>query len=197
MRNQLETWLLPDDEEALSLSIRSHLPTVFFIDHDDAGTPDVVARIRLQDCGSGVAYIWDAGTDQPERATESWQHVVHQKSVGAVVQFLRSRLAAEELVNGASAILLLSGRVATCFTGKGTQEQITLKNIAYGALDSVSTSEVVPVSPTTRDVLGRKCPGVRVGRYATEWCQQSGHLLRHVATKQLYCLPSAIAENAS
>jgi hypothetical protein len=190
MRNQLQTWFLEADENALSHALRQSNQGIFFIDRNHSGEDDVAVRSNLQDCKTIDAWIWDAATEEPAEAAAKWRECVRNKSVGAAVQFTRSRMIHEELVNEASANVLISGRVAACFRGKGTLEQITLKRTVYKAVDAIASSNIRHVSPTSRESIGEYLGG-RVGRHAAKWCETPGNLLRHSG---VYCLPAESAE---
>lgn len=188
MRNQLQTYLLPDDESALSLALRKVSPTLVFIDHDEAAAGNAKVHSDLNACASGYAYIWDAETEDSIIALAKWNELVRRKSGrGALVQFLRSRIRTDELVTGETVTLLLSGRVA--MMGSGIEEQKSLKTLVYKTLSSLATADVFPVSPTTREPIGLKQAGSRVGFHAVAWCKDSSHLLRHSANSLLYGLP--------
>ncbi|MFK7821029.1 MAG: hypothetical protein AB8G99_20100 [Planctomycetaceae bacterium] len=177
MRNQLQTCLLPDDESALSLGLRSRFETIFFVDHREAQLENVTLYSDLNACHSGFAYIWDAETTDISGAVEKWNGLVREKSGdGAIVQFLRSRMATEQLVDGQMVSLLLSGRVA--MMGTGTSEQKALKSNVYEVLSGIATAQIYPVSPTTRKLIGQKRPGSRVGVHAVKWSEEPSHLLR-------------------
>jgi len=189
MRNQLQTYFLPDDESALSAELRNLSPTIFFVDRGEAESSSVGIHTDLSACGSGFAYIWDAETTDAATAQTRWQELVRIKSGDdALAQFLRSRIAADELVNGETVDLLLSGRVAVM--GRGTEKQKDLKTRVYGAVSKISTADVFPVSPTTRELLGPKVLGSRVGRHAAAWCKDPSHLLRPAGTNLPYSLPA-------
>jgi hypothetical protein len=191
MRNQLETYFLPADESALSHGLRNLSQTIFFVDHDEAGSENFEVHSDLNACASGFAYIWDAETEDVTVALAKWNELVRLKSGdGVLMQFLRSRVIPEELVTGDTVSLLLSGRVA--MMGVGTKKQKDLKTRVYKVLSSIATAEVFPVSPTTREFLGPKQMGSRVGFYAIEWCNDSTHLLRHSGNTLLFGLPSAL-----
>jgi hypothetical protein len=188
MRNQLATYLLPEDELRLSKVLREVAPSIFFIDGDDAGSRHVNLHTDLNECESGFAYIWDSGDSDSDVAVERWKQQIATKTEEiALCQFLRSRMTGEELVNGAKVDLLLSGRVA--MMGRGSDQQQHLKAIVYKAVSRISTPDIFPVSPTTREILGPKQLGARGGHHAIEWCNDTCHLLRHVGTKLLYALP--------
>lgn len=189
MRNQLQTYFLPDDESALSHSLRNLSPTIFFVDHDEAESDDVGIYSDLNACASGFAYIWDSETDDATVAVQKWKELVRQKSGGGVLmQFLRSRIEMEELPTGGRVTTMLSGRVA--MMGIGTEQQKNLKTRVYRVLSNIATAEVFPVSPTTREPLGPKQIGSRVGLNAVDWCNDQSHLLRHVRNPILYGLPT-------
>ena len=193
MRNQLQTYFLANDESKLSKVLRQLSQSIFFVDHDEARSANVKLHSDLNACGSGFAYIWDAETNDATIAMAKWNELVRIKTGGgALVQFLRSRIVTEELVNGTNVNLLLSGRVA--MMGSGTEKQKNLKSRVYKAVSGIATSEIFPVSPTTREMLGPKQQGSRVGFHAVQWCEDPTHLLRHAATKLLYGLP--VAEKA-
>jgi hypothetical protein len=189
MRNQLQTYFLPDDESALSHGLRSLSPSIFFIDHDEARKEKVKVHKDLNACTSGYAYIWDAETDDDTDALAKWNEIVRLKRGGGVMmQFLRSRIKTEELVTGDKVSLLLSGSVA--MMGIGTEKQKDLKVCVYLIVSRIATAELYPVSPTTREPLGPKQLGSRVGFHAVEWCNDSTHLLRDTGNKLLYGLPN-------
>lgn len=188
MRNQLQTYLLPGDESALSFGLRNLSPTIFFIDHDEARAESVKVHTDLNACGSGFAYIWDAETEDASVALAQWNELARLKSGGALMQFLSSRMKLEELVNGEAVSVLLSGRVA--LMGSGNDGQKDLKARVNKVLKSISTADVFPVSPTTREHLGARQVGSRVGLHAVEWCDDSKNLLRHAGNNLLYGLPS-------
>jgi hypothetical protein len=191
MRNQLETYFLPDDESALSHGLRDLSPTVFFVDHDEAKSDNSKVYSNLNVCASGFAYIWDAETDNTTIALEKWNELVRRKSGGGVLmQFLRSRIKTAELVTGETVTILLSGSVA--MMGIGTEKQKNFKTRVYRILSSIASADIFPVSPTTREILGPKQLGARVGLHAVEWCNDSTHLLRHAGNTLLFGLPSAV-----
>jgi hypothetical protein len=196
MRNQLQTFFVDADEDALARRLRSTNPRLFFVDHHEAAAPDARVRTELLSCRSGFAYIWNAATEDVELASESWRTRVAQKSGDAFVQFLRSRWATEELVDGTIAHLLLSGRVAACYAGNGTEEQKNLKKLVYAAVNRISSADVLQVAPTTRKALGGKHPGFRVGKHAIDWSRTPPNILRHADTKTFYCLPAAVVQDA-
>ncbi len=188
MRNQLQTYYLPEDEKALSVKLRQLASSIFFIDHDEAESSDVRVHSELGARKSRFAYIFDAETSDSAIATARWKELVRTKTGdNALAQFLPSRLTTERLDDGKNVELLLSGRVA--IMGSGTPKQQAFKKIVYKAVSQMSTPEIFPVSPTTREFLGPKQLGSRVGYHALEWCKDDSHLLRHVATRLLYGLP--------
>lgn len=189
MRNQLETYFLPDDESDLSRALRNHSPAIFFIDHDEARLGNPKVHTDLNACASGFAYIWDAETEDVSIALTKWDELVRLKCGGGeMMQFLRSQIRTDELVTGETVSLLLSGRIA--MMGVGTEKQKDLKNLVYTILSSVTTADVLSVSPTTRKPLGPRQVGARIGRHAVEWCNDGRHLLRHAGNKLLYGLPA-------
>jgi hypothetical protein len=193
MRNQLQTFLLREDESALSRELRSVLPAAFFVDQGEALLEVPTLHTDLSEIESRFIYIWSAPSSDIDHARKAWRRLVAEKSGGAaLVQYLPSRMVVEELVNGASANVLLSGSVAGMFRGTGTDDQRHLKKRTYQALSHVATSHLVHVSPTTREPLGSKLPGFRVGKHAAEWCRQSTNLLRAKANALLYALPEEI-----
>lgn len=190
MRNQLQTYFLSDDESALSQSLRNSSQTLFFVDHDKAVSENVELHVDLTECQSGFAYIWDAETNDTTIAQANWSELVRLKSGdAAMAQFLRSRLTTDELVNGETVNLLLSGRIA--MMGTGTEKQEALKTRLCKAVGNNATAEIFPVTPTTRERLGPKQLGARVGFHAVQWCEDPRNILRHAGTKLLYGLPSA------
>lgn len=189
MRNQLQTYFLPDDEAALSSSLRDLSPSIFFIDHDDAESPSVELHSDLTACTSGFAYIWDAETDDPALAYSKWNDLVRVKSGdSAMMQFLRSRLTSERIANGDAVGLLSSGRVG--MMGRGSAKQRDLKSRVYKVVSKIATAEIFTASTTTREIIGPKQLGSRVGFHAVQWCKNQSHLLRHAGNKRLYGLPS-------
>ncbi len=190
MRNQLQTYFLPDDEAALSQCLRNCSQTFFFVDHERAGSENVELHVDLTECQSGFAYIWDAETNDSTIAQENWSKLVRLKSGdAAMAQFLRSRLTTDELVNGRTVNLLLSGRIA--MMGADSERQVALKTRVYRAVSNIATAEVFPVSPTTRERLGPKQLGSRIGFHAVQWCEDPMNILRHMGSQTLYGLPSA------
>jgi hypothetical protein len=193
VKNQLQTFLTANDEDTFSQRLRDLSPTVAFVDYDQASLAEPTTCTSLLQCPSGLAWIWASGTESADDRTELWITGVASKSIGPLVQFQRSRLETETLVDGSAANLLLSGRVAIAPRNDAETQH---KKHVYEALNRLATSSVYPVSPTTRERIGEKCPGFRVGRDAEAWSAVESHLLRHAATKTLYCLPqSAISEN--
>lgn len=189
MRNQLQTYFLPDDESALSDKLRQLSRSVFFVDHDAARSAEVELHLSINACRSGFAYIWDAETVDTAIAMQRWNEIVLlNRNNGSLVQFLRSRVSTEELVDGKSVELLLSGRVA--MMGESTERQKNLKSLVYKAISSIATAEVFSVSPATREVVGPKQLGARVGFHAAQWCSDPLHLLRHAGTRIGYGLPA-------
>ncbi len=187
MRNQLQTYLLPADESALSQRLRADSPTIFLVDHDEAPANNVVVYNELNACVSGFAYIWEVETDDASRALSTWNEGVRRKSgAGPLMQFLRSRIKTVELVTGEAVSLLISGRVA--MMERGTVEEKDMRNRVYEVLSSIATPNVYPVDPTTREPIGLKQAGSRVGFHAAHWCSDSKHLLRHVGNP-LFLLP--------
>lgn len=135
MRNQLQTFLLREDEWALSRELRSVLPTLFFVDQDEALLEVPALHTDLSEIESRFIYIWYAPSTDIDDAWEAWRRLVAEKfGRAALVQYLPSRMIVDELVNGASANVLLSGSVAAMFRGTGTDEQRHLKKRVYQAL---------------------------------------------------------------
>ena len=193
MRNQLQTFLLPEDEQAFSTQLRRADPTLYFIDERQAGLESVGVHTSLLDCDSGFAWVWRSGSEDPTESSSLWRVQVRAQSVTAMMQFLRSRSVETKLVSGQTVQTIRGGRLAACFTGKGTHAQQNLKKIAYQAIDAVTTRLVIQVNPVRRQALD-KSPGLRVGEHAARWCRSEDHILIDSGTKDLYYLPGSAIE---
>ena len=192
MKNQLTTFLVSRDEDSLSHYLRELCPSVAFVDYEQVALPEPVICESLIQCPSGLAWIWASGTNSTAERTELWTTGVANQQMGPMVQFHRSRQVSETLVNGTTVDLLLSGRVA--ITPQNDAQKRLKKNV-NDALSRLATSSVYPVSPTTREQIGTKCPGIRVGHDTETWCTLESRLLRHSGMKTLYCLPQSTIRN--
>lgn len=193
MRNQLQTFLLEEDEKAYSKQLRLADPTIFFIDQDEAGQGSVRLKTCLLDCNSGYAWVWRSGNTDPAESAELWRTQINTQSLTATMQFMRSRQIETEYANSQKASAIKGGRVAACYSGRGTNAQLHLKRLAYDAIDAVTTEHVVQVDPIRRQPIGSS-RDLRAGERAAAWCCEGNHILVDSSTKHLYYLPESATQ---
>ncbi len=168
MKKQVQTFLLPEDEGALSQALRETRPSIRFVDDSVWPSESPPAHESIAQCSSPWSFIWDTDLfpQLPSRQRPAGRF--DGPSSGVVFQVCRSRL---------DDSVLLSGRVAIGW--EDTRDEFRdLVRLVFGTLRSFAR-------PAVWASTGGKAPEYRVGPAASEWRKTEGHVLCDRATRQI------------
>lgn len=162
---QLQLFLVSEDEQAFTQSLRAIRRKVVFLDGNVWSASEPLVASSIEDCGSRLVYLWDQELVFPLPTITRGDGRLEGPISGVVVQLVRS-LVREDV--------LLSGRVAAGTGGVENALELSmrafigdiwnvLREVAPVRLDSVDTSSGV--------VLHSLVPNYRAGRHAAAWVE--------------------------
>jgi hypothetical protein len=168
VKKQLQTFLLPEDEKALSDALRAMRPSIRFVDDSVWPSESPPVRESIAECSSPWAFIWDTAIFPQLPSRERPDGRFDGPSSGVVFQLCRSRK--EESI-------LLSGRLAS--GSEDTRNEVQhLVRMIFGTLKDL-TRAAIWISN------GKNAPEYRVGPAASRWRQVEGNLFCDRATKYI------------
>ncbi len=165
MKRSSHIFFTSADEDVFSAAIRKARPDAAFIDGSRWPSPEppLVPSIAL--ASESAVFIWPQALFPVLPVSPHTDRVAFQgPQSGCVVQFVRSRSAGPLLRCGTLSVGLALDPPATQLA------MAAFVKLVWAALHTVSTNQVVCVSPSTGVVLNARCPGFRVGRHASQWC---------------------------
>ena len=168
MKKQLSTFLLREDEDALSVALRAARPTILFV--DDSVWPSTIppAHDSIVGCSSPLVFIWDREMFPKLPSRERPDGRFDGPSSGVVFQVCRSLLKEN---------ILLSGRVAIGWENASDEFQQLVK-VVFSALRKLTRAAVW-------DANGKDDPQYRVGLAASRWRQAQGNVFCDHATRYI------------
>jgi hypothetical protein len=164
MKKFLQVFFTPPDEQAFEQSLRALVPDLRIVDecYWPSPAPPVVQSISA--CTGTAAYLWSPAVSAslPSRLhTDGVQY--HGPQSGVVIQFVRCRLKGDTLN---------AGQLSVGYSEPNSPMK-QFAALTWKALNSVSSSALVAVDPSTRAVIGAKPSMVRAGHDAIAWCKSN------------------------
>jgi hypothetical protein len=166
VKKQVQTFLLPEDEKALSHALRAIRPSIQFVDDSVWPSQTPPAHDSIAGCSSPWAFIWDTAIFPELPSRERPDGRFDGPSSGVVFQVVRSRK--EESI-------LLSGRLAIGWDDTRAEFQDLVRTV-FSTLKDM-TRDAVWVSS------GQKAREYRVGSAASLWRQTEGNVFCDRATR--------------